>query len=55
VFDVFCPACNTRRLISSGRVTGIVNAPRGIAVQYRCPCGELGLWITGRQQEPAAA
>jgi hypothetical protein len=55
MFDVFCPACDRRRLISSGRVTGLVNAPGGIAVQYRCVCGELGVWITGRKAAPAAA
>lgn len=55
MFDVFCSACNTRQLISSARVTGIVNAPRGIAVQYRCTCGELGIMITGRKHTEAAA
>lgn len=55
MFDVVCNACHTRRLVSPGQVTGLVNAPRGIAVQFRCPCGELGIWITGRKHTQAAA
>ena len=47
MFDVFCSACNRRQLVSAGQVTGIVNAPLGIAVQFRCTCGELGVWTTG--------
>jgi hypothetical protein len=55
VFDIFCTGCDRRRLVSPGQVTGIVNAPGGIAVQYRCVCGHLGVWITGRKHEAAVA
>ena len=47
MFDVFCSACNRRQLVFPGQVTGIVNAPLGIAVQFRCTCGELAVWTTG--------
>jgi hypothetical protein len=55
VFDVFCSACARRRLVFPGQVLGLVNAPGGIAVQYRCWCGEVGVWSTGRRTAPAPA
>lgn len=53
MFDVFCSACSSRRLVFPGQVLGLVNSPDGIAVQYRCWCGEIGVWTTGRKS-PAA-
>lgn len=58
MFDVFCDACDRRRLVFPGQVLGIVNAPGGMAVHYRCWCGERGVWFTGRRTAapvPAAA
>lgn len=54
MFDVFCNACSRRRLVFPGQVVGLVNAPGGIAVQYRCWCGELGVWTTRRGSAAAA-
>lgn len=56
MFDVFCSACARRRLVFPGQVLNLVNAPGGIAVQYRCWCGEIGVWSTGRKAAtPAVA
>lgn len=54
MFDVFCSACSHRRLVFPNQVLGIVNAPDGIAVQFRCWCGELGVWTTGRRTSAPA-
>jgi hypothetical protein len=36
-------------------VLGLVNAPDGIAVQYRCWCGVLGVWTTGNRTSAPVA
>ena len=48
MFDVFCTACSRRRLIFAGQVVGISNDDAGIHVDYRCWCGGVGRWHTGR-------
>jgi hypothetical protein len=55
MFDVYCPRCESRRLIFTGQIRGIVNDEHGIAVAYECWCGELGVWRTGRAADAAAA
>ena len=55
MFDVFCASCDRRQLVFPGQVTGLVNAPLGIAVQFRCTCGELGVWTTKRGSASARA
>ncbi len=49
MFDVFCTTCSRRRLIFSGQVLGIANDGAGIHVAYRCWCGGVGQWDTGRR------
>jgi hypothetical protein len=53
VFDVFCSACARRRLVFPSQVLGLVNAPGGIAVRYRCWCGHVDVWTTGAHAAPA--
>lgn len=48
MFDVRCTACSCRRLIFAGQVLGAHNDDAGIHVVYRCWCGALGTWHTGR-------
>jgi hypothetical protein len=48
MFDVHCTACDRRRMLSAGRVLGIRNDAAGIHVAFRCHCGALGTWHTGR-------
>ena len=48
MFDVYCTACSRRRLIFAGQVVAMHNDSAGIHVTYRCWCGELGRWDTGR-------
>ena len=48
MFDVFCTTCSRRRLIFAGQVVRLSNDGAGIHVDYRCWCGEVGRWDTGR-------
>jgi hypothetical protein len=48
MFDVRCTACSRRRLIFAGQVLGMHNDDAGIHIAYRCWCGALGTWHTGR-------
>lgn len=55
MFDVHCPACSTRRLVFPSQVLGLVNDERGICLAYRCWCGAVGTWLTGKGARTAAA
>jgi hypothetical protein len=55
VFDVFCTTCAHRRLIFPGQVLALTNDGAGIHVAYRCWCGALGQWDTGRSAVREAA
>lgn len=48
MFDVNCPACSRRRLIFPGQILSMVNDERGICVTYRCWCGAVCTWLTGK-------
>ncbi|HVM41335.1 MAG TPA: hypothetical protein VM618_11230 [Acidimicrobiia bacterium] len=48
MFDIECQRCGRRVLVTPRRIESIVNDEDGIAVHYRCPCGEAGVWRTGR-------
>ena len=54
MFDVFCTTCAHRRLIFAGQVLGMTNDGAGIHLAYRCWCGALGQWDTGRSAVAAA-
>lgn len=57
MFDAYCPACRTRRLVFAGQIRGIRNGEAGIRVAYRCWCGADGTWTTGRRsaEDPATS
>ena len=48
MFDVHCTACDRRRMLSTSRVLGLRNDAAGIHVAFRCYCGAVGTWHTGR-------
>lgn len=54
MFDAYCPACESRRLVFTSQVRGITNDASGIHVAYRCWCGVESVWTTGRPQRVAA-
>lgn len=48
MFDVNCPTCGARRLVTHRRITAMHNTDTGIRVYFTCVCGAMGLWISGR-------
>ena len=48
MFDVYCPECDSKRLIFPSDVTGIDNVGGSIVVHFTCWCGAAGLWRTGQ-------
>jgi len=55
VFDVFCPACSRRELISGRQVLGARNSEAGIHLTYRCSRGHVGELLTGRRAQVVLA
>lgn len=54
MFDVFCPVCSRRELISGRQVLGARNSEAGIHLAYRCSRGHVGELLTGRRAEAAS-
>jgi hypothetical protein len=50
VFDVVCPTCATRVLLTPRRIESLENTPDGIVIRWRCWCGTGGELRTGRSQ-----
>jgi hypothetical protein len=48
MFDVHCPGCGTRVLLTTRRILALENTDTGILVTYRCWAGHEGLHVTGR-------
>lgn len=48
MFAPFCPAHQSRVLLSHGNIELLVNSETGIDIHYRCICGHRGVWRTGR-------
>lgn len=48
MFEVYCPAHGTAVLLSIGRIEHIHSTPRGLALDWRCWCGQVGRTIGGR-------
>jgi hypothetical protein len=48
MFDVFCPTCEARVLLTPRRIERMRNTTAGIAVSWRCWCGTRGELRTGR-------
>lgn len=51
MFDVFCPACSRRELISGRQVLGARNSEAGIHLAFRCSRGHVGELLTGRRAQ----
>jgi hypothetical protein len=53
MFDAYCTTCSTRRLIFPSQVLHLDNDAHGIAVTFRCWCGAIDTWTTGRHAATA--
>jgi hypothetical protein len=54
VFDVVCPTCAKRALLTPRRIESLENTPDGIVIRWRCWCGTGGELRTGRTQREEA-
>lgn len=48
MFAPFCPVHGSRVLLFSENIRSVRNTDHGIDIYYRCNCGYLGIWHTGR-------
>jgi hypothetical protein len=49
MFSVYCTAVRAEVLLDSSSIVELVNGGSGsLAIEYRCSCGERGLWQNGR-------
>jgi hypothetical protein len=49
MFAAWCDAHDSRVLVTPSQITEIENDDGGIVVTFRCACGHLGTWVTGRR------
>ncbi|MDP9071446.1 MAG: hypothetical protein M3N68_09225 [Actinomycetota bacterium] len=50
MFSVDCPRHGARVLLGPDAIVAVVAHPGGIAVRWRCTCGQTGVWTTGRSE-----
>ena len=56
MFDVWCPTCQARTLLSPRRLLRLARTATGHRAQLRCWCGTVvALDVTGPRAAPAAA
>ena len=55
MFDVYCPGHRARVLLGPRSIESMLTTDDGIAVNWRCPCGEHGTLVTGRRVRSAQA
>jgi len=48
-----CTACETRFLVFSSDITGMVKLDEGFAVSYTCQCGADQVWLTAGEESAA--
>jgi hypothetical protein len=53
MFDVLCPTCAKRVLLTPRRIEAMENTPQGIIIRWRCWCGTRGTLRTGAERQPA--
>ena len=47
MFSIFCPDLDHEVLLSTRRVTAMTNTHHGVVVEFECPCGADGVYLTG--------
>ncbi len=45
MFSVYCANEGVRVLLGPESIEALVSTPDGIAVHWRCTCGETGVWF----------
>ena len=47
MFSVFCSQVQAEVLLGPASIEALVNEVGGVAIAYRCSCGERGVWRPG--------
>ena len=47
MFSVDCPGHAARVLLGPEAIMALASGPDGMAVHWRCTCGQTGVWRTG--------
>lgn len=55
MFTVFCSVVAAEVLLSPANIEGLLSSGGELAMEYRCSCGERGLWRAGRGEPQAHA
>lgn len=54
MFSDHCPRHRRRVLLGPDDIIAVRNDEDGVHVEWRCPCGGRGSYLTGRRRSPAA-
>ena len=55
MFSVFCSVVAAEVLLDPSHIEGLLSSAGEIAMEYRCSCGERGVWKGGRGEPEAQA
>lgn len=47
MFDAWCDGCGKRVLVSTRRITALVETPDGLRIEFVCWRGHPGTWAVG--------
>lgn len=48
MFSVFCTVVAAEVLLGPSNIEGVLSSAGELAMEYRCSCGERGVWRAGR-------
>ncbi|MFN2504066.1 MAG: hypothetical protein ABR540_07530 [Acidimicrobiales bacterium] len=48
MFSVYCTVVAAEVLLDTSHIQALLGTGGDLAMEYRCPCGERGLWKSGR-------
>jgi hypothetical protein len=53
MFSVFCTVVAAEVLLGPSNIEGLLSSGGELAMEYRCACGERGVWRAGRGEPDA--
>jgi hypothetical protein len=53
MFSVFCTVVAAEVLLGPSNIEALLSSGGELAMQYRCSCGERGVWKAGRSEPDA--
>ncbi len=53
MFSVFCTVVAAEVLLGPSNIEGLLSSGGELAMEYRCSCGERGVWKAGRSEPDA--